>query len=110
VPSSGILFPAGLVFSGRGAFLCRAFPAAGFLVEAERAPVVAAPLAEVTVLAGMLLRSPVFIGDIEKPLDALHPNESHGKPLVHPGEKIKQVVRGQALGNEKLPFNFRGAV
>ena len=67
-------------------------PAAYLPVEAERAPVVAAPLAEVAVGARVLLR-PVLVRDIQQALDPLHAYECHETLFVNTGEKVNGAAR-----------------
>jgi hypothetical protein len=104
IPASWTFFPTGLVPSGTGFFLQSPVLAAGFLMEAQRTPVVAAPLAVVAVSARVLLRPPVLVRDIEEPFGALHPNESHGNPLVYHRGKIKADVRLYVPGKTSKPF------
>jgi acetyl-CoA C-acetyltransferase len=54
---------------------------AGFRVAAQLAPVIAAPLTEITVGTRVLFQSPVIIRDIHQPLDTLYPNKAHGNPF-----------------------------
>jgi hypothetical protein len=54
---------------------------AGFCIETQIAPGIAAPLAVVTVLTRVLLQSPVILRDIHQSLNAFHPFKRHGVPF-----------------------------
>jgi hypothetical protein len=54
---------------------------AGFCIEAQIAPDIAAPLAVVAVLARVLLQSPVILRDIHQSLNAFHSYKRHGDPF-----------------------------